>query len=189
MLNFFPTKIGLYIINIDVELINTVKSDYITQPINVLNGSHSSYSTQTGSKFLNDYRLKKLFNEIYDSLNDYTNKNNLVPCDISSSWFNNMDNGGNVKLHRHQGSVISGALYISLPKNPSPLKFKNPLIPYKMMELYTGENNYHDTVDVYEKLLVLFPSWLEHETLPQDGNRFVISFNTLHKGATVENII
>ena len=29
--------------------------------------------------------------------------------------------------------------------------------------------------------LVLFPSWLEHETDPECGERVVISFNTLHK--------
>ena len=100
-----------------------------------------------------------------------------------------MDDNGNVALHRHQGSVVSGALYIDLPDNPSPIRFKNPLIPYKMMELYTEQSNYHQSVEIYEGLLILFPSWLEHETLPQKGKRTVISFNTLHKGASIENII
>ena len=127
--------------------------------------------------------------EIYLKLDDYTNKCSLVPCDISASWFNKMDDNGNVALHRHQGSVVSGALYIDLPDNPSPIRFKNPLIPYKMMELYTEQSNYHQSVEIYEGLLILFPSWLEHETLPQKGKRTVISFNTLHKGASIENII
>jgi hypothetical protein len=29
--------------------------------------------------------------------------------------------------------------------------------------------------------LVLFPSWLEHETAPECGERVVISFNTFYK--------
>ena len=31
--------------------------------------------------------------------------------------------------------------------------------------------------------LVLFPSWLEHETDPECGERCVISFNTFYNGA------
>ena len=52
-----------------------------------------------------------------------------------------------------------------------------------MMELYNGNSNYYNTIGVYEGLLLLFPSWLEHQTLPQSGKRCVISFNTLHQGA------
>ena len=32
--------------------------------------------------------------------------------------------------------------------------------------------------------LVLFPSWLEHETDPECGERVVISFNTFYKPIT-----
>ena len=105
-----------------------------------------------------------------------------MPVDVSSSWFNEMDNGAHVKLHRHERSIISGVLYFNLSNNSSPISFKNPLIPYKMMELYNGNSNYYNTIDVYEGLLILFPSWLEHETLPQSGKRCVISFNTIHQG-------
>ena len=189
MYSIFPTQIGVYDIPFDKNLINEVMKDYKLKPINVLNGSKSSYLTETGTKFLEDNRLKDLLYNIYLRLDDYTNNLSLVPCDISTSWFNNMDNGGSVALHRHQGSVISGALYIDVSKNPSPIKFKNPLIPYKMMELYTDDPNYHHCLDIYEGLLILFPSWLEHETLPQNGIRSVVSFNTLHKGANIDNII
>ena len=188
MIELFPTQIGTYNINLDKKLVNLVMNDYQISPIGILNGSKSSYGI-TNTKFLNDKRLKNLLDEIYSKLNDYTNQLSLVPLDISGSWFNEMDDGGNVKLHRHEGSVISGALYFNLSNNPSPIKFKNPLIPYKMMELYTGNSNYHQTIDVFEGLLILFPSWLEHKTLPQSGKRCVISFNTLHQGATIDNII
>ena len=156
-------------------------SDYQISSHELLNGSKSSYGL-TDDKFLYDKRLKSLLEEIYSKLDDYTREISLMPVDISSSWFNEMDDGGNVKLHRHEGSVISGALYFNLSNNPSPISFKNPLIPYKMMELYTGNSNYHQTIDVFEGLLILFPSWLEHETLPQSGKRCVISFNTIHQG-------
>ena len=189
MYNIFPTQIGTYNILFDKDLITLVMKDYKLNPINVLNGSKSSYLTETGTKFLNDKRLNNLLQEIYLKLDDYTNKCSLVPCDISSSWFNNMDDGGSVSLHRHQGSVISGALYVEVSKDPSPIKFKNPLIPYKMMELYTSDPSYHHCLNIYEGLLILFPSWLEHETLPQNGIRSVVSFNTLHKGVNVDNII
>ena len=180
MINLFPTQIGTYTINLDKELINLVMSDYQISSHELLNGSKSSYGL-TDDKFLYDKRLKSLLEEIYSKLDDYTKELSLMPVDVSSSWFNEMDDGAHVKLHRHERSIVSGALYFNLSNNPSPISFKNPLLPYKMMELYNGNSNYYNTIDVYEGLLILFPSWLEHETLPQSGKRCVISFNTLHQ--------
>ena len=60
MYSIFPTQIGVYDIPFDKNLINEVMKDYKLKPINVLNGSKSSYLTETGTKFLEDNRLKDL---------------------------------------------------------------------------------------------------------------------------------
>ena len=77
-----------------------------------------------------------MLEEIYSKLDDYTNELSLVPVDVSSSWFNEMDNGAHVKLHRHERSIISGVLFFNLSNNSSPISFKNPLIPYIHQHTY-----------------------------------------------------
>tara|TARA_B100000886_G_scaffold229128_1_gene159783 strand:- start:513 stop:1094 length:582 start_codon:yes stop_codon:yes gene_type:complete len=181
--NIFPTQIGTYHIDLDKELINSVMQDYKISPLDVLNRGRTSYQQSYDSDFfLFDKRLNDLKNQIISKLNDYTSQTFLVPCAISSSWFNKMDGNGSVNAHRHNGSVVSGALYLEVPDHASPLVLKDPLEPYRMMELSTYFTDQYG-VDVYEGLLILFPSWLEHKTFPQKDSRTVISFNTIHTNA------
>ena len=39
-------------------------------------------------------------------------------------------------------------------------------------------------VEPYQGLLVLFPSWLDHKTETEIGERFVVSFNTKYRDST-----
>ena len=176
----FPTQIATYDLNLDKELIYSVMKDYNVGLLKVLDGGTTSYARGSATDyFLSDGRLTNLIRDIYSKLNDYTNTLYLEPCEIAASWFNKMDSNGSVRQHRHTGSVVSGALYVDAPKGSSPLVFSDPLNGYRMMELCSARN-FHYEVDVYEGLLVLFPSWLQHETFPQHQPRTVISFNTYH---------
>ena len=186
----FPTQIGTYNIDLDKELINSVMQEYNVHPMKVLDNGNTSFAmTPIGDKpsrsdfFLHHEKLRYLLQDIYSKLHDYTNSLELEPCMLSNSWFNRMDSGGSVRMHRHTGSVVSGALYIDAPKNSSPLVFTDPLNNCRMMELSMA-SNFHYEVDIYEGLLVLFPSWLMHETFPQEEQRTVISFNTYHAPPT-----
>tara|TARA_B100000508_G_scaffold128492_1_gene114317 strand:+ start:1118 stop:1681 length:564 start_codon:yes stop_codon:yes gene_type:complete len=176
----FPTQIATYDLNLDKELIYSVMKDYNVGLLKVLDGGTTSYARGSATDyFLSDGRLTNLIRDIYSKLNDYTNTLYLEPCEIAASWFNKMDSNGSVRQHRHTGSVVSGALYVDAPKGSSPLVFSDPLDGCRMMELCSA-NNFHYEVDIYEGLLVLFPSWLQHETFPQHQPRTVISFNTYH---------
>ena len=182
--NIFPTQIGTYHIDLDKKYINSVMQDYKISPFDLLNRGCSSYKQSADSDyFLFDPRLDNLKKQIISKLDDYTSKTFLAKCGITSSWFNKMDGNGSVNAHRHNGSVISGALYLDVPDNASPLVFKDPTDPYRMMELCTYFTD-HYAIDVYDGLLILFPSWLEHKTFPQKDPRTVISFNTIHINAT-----
>jgi len=176
----FPTQIGTYNINLDKELIYSVMRDYNVGLLRVLDGGTTSYARGSVSDFfLSDARLTNLVQDIYSKLNEYTNTLYLEPCEIATSWFNKMDSNGSVRQHRHTGSVVSGALYVDAPKGSSPLVFSDPLNGCRMMELFR-RSQFQYELDVYEGLLILFPSWLQHETFPQKEPRTVISFNTYH---------
>lgn len=188
--HIFPTQIATYKIDLDKGLIYSVMQDFNVGPMKVLDRGNTSYApppigeiATTSDFFLFNEKLQHLVQAIQSKLNDYTNALSLEPCMLSNSWFNRMDIDGSVRMHRHTGSVVSGALYVDAPKGSTPLVFSDPLNGCRMMEL-CRLNNYHYEVDVYEGLLVLFPSWLMHETFPQKEPRTVISFNTYHAPPT-----
>ena len=188
--NIFPTQIGTYHLDLDKELINSVMQDYKIGPLQALDRGNTSFALGAASDFgfhpyahfLFDSRLADLVQNIQFKLNQYTNDLYLEPCKITNSWFNKMDTDGSVRMHRHNGSVVSGALYINVPDNSSPLVFMDPLNGFKMMELSRRRFQYE--VDIEEGLLLFFPSWLLHETFAQKKPRTVISFNTYHAPAT-----
>ena len=104
---------------------------------------------------------------------------------ITDSWHNKMEKGKRVRLHRHEDSVVSGSFYVKTEKNTVPLIFRNPLHPYRMTEIYVDKKSKYSTggmkFPATPGILYLFPSWLEHETDEEKGDRCVISLNTKYK--------
>ena len=132
-------------------------------------------------------KLKFLKEELDNCLQEYTQSVGLQYVEIIRSWFNTMSTGKRIKLHRHEGSVISGAFYLKVDDNSVPLKFKSPVLPSKMIDIYTRPTQYACPFFELKPTigqLVLFPSWLEHETDAECGERVVISFNTFYKPMT-----
>jgi len=149
----------------------------------LLEDSHSSFGQD--SNILNDPDLASLRSELLKCIKDYTDTTCLQELEITGSWYNEMKIGDKVTLHRHEGSVLSGAFYVKVDENSVPIRFHNPLKPYKMNDLYENFNSQYASTAVQiapqSGSLLLFPSWLEHQTDSEMGERCVISFNTLYK--------
>jgi uncharacterized protein (TIGR02466 family) len=99
-------------------------------------------------------------------------------------WSNIQQPGSQVLLHRHPNSLISAAYYVEAPANCGRIQFSTPLEPYRMSDFprfatQTAFNAKRYSVDPAPGRLVLFPSWLAHQTEPNrsNGERIVISFN------------
>lgn len=87
----------------------------------------------------------------------FTSSQSLPKVELINSWFNISQAGSVLKKHKHEGSVVSGAFYLT---------YGVPLIfPCESILPYPG-------------LLVLFPSDLIHYTEEETQERIVISFNT-----------
>ena len=157
-------ELDMYYLDNNHSLVDAGVSSY--NKINILN---------TDSLFY----LKQLFQQCVDQ---YVLALGLADTNISNSWFNVMQKGSKTNLHRHEGSVCSGAFYPFVDSGSTDLKFHNPLKPYRMNDIFVEENHlnsYFHYAPAKANTLYIFPSWLEHETnVNQSNSRYVISFNT-----------
>lgn len=96
---------------------------------------------------------------------------------LDSLWVNLLRGPGHHSAHIHPHSIISGTLYVEVPKGSGPIRFEDPRLPM-MMAAPTRPDTFV-TVDPRPGLLLLWESWLRHEVLPGSGRgeRLSISFN------------
>lgn len=103
---------------------------------------------------------------------------------LDSLWVNLLRGPGHHSAHIHPHSIISGALYIEVPKGSGAIRFEDPRLPM-MMAAPTRSADAPEglrsfvSVEPRPGLLLLWESWLRHEVLPGSGlrERLSISFN------------
>lgn len=105
-----------------------------------------------------------------------------VPFQLQS-WVNLHDRGGFNFLHVHEGCLLSGCFYLSVPEGSGKLVFRDPR-PGVIHGYVKGAvpNGYSDIrLAPATGLLVLFPCWMEHFVEPHDNDepRISISFNAV----------
>lgn len=100
--------------------------------------------------------LHQLESMIQQCVQSYCLKYKIPPLKFINSWFNFSKPGSELKAHKHEESVISGAFYIA---GGVPLIFPDILI------------------HPYPGLLTVFSSDLVHYTEKETEERIVISFN------------
>ena len=103
---------------------------------------------------------------------------------LDSLWINILKPGAAHSGHIHPHSVISGTLYVEIPKGSGSIAFEDPRLPL-MMAAPPRENVTPEelrtvvTVEPKAGTLLLWESWLRHEVLAGKGrgHRLSISFN------------
>jgi uncharacterized protein (TIGR02466 family) len=100
------------------------------------------------------------------------------------SWINMHDRGGFNFLHMHEGSLLSGSFYISVPSGSGQFVFRDPRPGVISGSIKGGVPNGHADVHLTPSagLLVLFPCWMEHYVEPHDSDepRITLAFNANH---------
>ncbi len=110
------------------------------------------------------------------------------PPKLDSLWVNLLDATGAHSAHIHPHSIISGTLYIAVPRGAGALRLEDPRLPLFMAAPTRSENAPPEARPFYNVtprpgMLILWESWLRHEVLPgamlrRTGNeRISISFN------------
>ena len=103
---------------------------------------------------------------------------------LDSLWVNLLRGSGHHSAHIHPHSIISGTLYVKVPKGSGAIRFEDPRLAM-MMAAPTRRTDAPEelqpfgTVQPRPGLLLLWESWLRHEVLPGAGRgeRLSISFN------------
>ena len=103
---------------------------------------------------------------------------------LDSLWVNLLRGSGHHSGHIHPHSIISGTLYVEVPKGSGPIRFEDPRLQM-MMAAPTRMNDAPEelrpfvSVEPRPGLLLLWESWLRHEVLPGTGRgeRLSVSFN------------
>ena len=178
----FPTTIATFdlsqhpLLDITIRHINNLPTDCHSL---LTNNGQSNYGYD--SNFLYNPVLKGLKETLDDCVDQYCSVNGHLSIQMSNSWFNILKEEQRVEPHRHEKSVVSGALYVEVESESCDLHFVNPTSLYKMNELYSHPTPYNtkfEKINCTKGKLILFPSWLEHYTnTNKSTKRTVISFN------------
>jgi len=96
---------------------------------------------------------------------------------LDSLWVNLLKSGGQHSGHIHPHSIVSGTLYIEVPRGSGLIRFEDPRLPM-MMSAPTRPDMFV-TIEPRPGLLLMWESWLRHEVLAGTGKgeRLSISFN------------
>jgi uncharacterized protein (TIGR02466 family) len=103
---------------------------------------------------------------------------------LDSLWANVLDPGGAHSGHIHPHSVLSGTVYVAMPKGAGGLRLEDPRLPLMM----AAPPRRADAAETQKSFIYLAPkagtilmweSWLRHEALPNAAiePRISLSFN------------
>lgn len=186
MYKLFPTLVAEY------DLSSNVDNDVIMEKVKISGLQMHGTLNKGVSSYMGGYdcaltrlAMSDLQKAIKDCIDDYCKEAGLEENVIINSWCNVLKEGGSVKRHRHEKSVLSGAYYPSSDPDDCPLLIENPTQVFKMAETKTYETEYNVSaigVPTAKGKLVIWPSYLYHETQKNSSDeRYTISFNTLDK--------
>lgn len=180
----FPTLIGEW------DLSQKVDNNEIMKKISISGLQMHGTLMKGMSSYLGGYdcaltrlAMKDLHDAIQDCINEYCNEAGLDQNIIINSWCNELYEGGRVRRHRHEKSILSGAYYPVSDSDDCPLIIENPTLVNKMTETKvreTDSNVENVAVPTTAGKLVIWPSYLYHNTQRNGSEkRYTISFNTI----------
>jgi uncharacterized protein (TIGR02466 family) len=188
----FPTPVYA---SVEVDLRNKilpVAEDYINhhgRPYRDQPNYISTYNVDSARIEQNsDARLDPLTNYIKSASKKYFEDISIVPPDVSLYYlFNKITLGGEHALHAHPQSILSGVFYLKIPENSPPIIFNDPRDHYKYIQYPIKFGNPRDmykllpeyVINPTEGMILLWPSWLEHQVPPSSCSeeRIAIAFN------------
>ena len=151
----FPILIGKTAVDFDPALITAQLDSPLDQP-----------------------ELAGLREQIESYLDEYAARSGMNPVAITKSWLTTLAQGEQTLRHRQPNSAVSGMIIVVLPEDcDTDLEFWDPNNGLRMLEQPPRERRLKAQAKQGE--LILWPSWLEHESRKNMSmsKRISISFN------------
>lgn len=145
--------------------------------------THASNSKLVDRLMSKTKKLKQLRKKFNSALNEFSKIWGLGNLELTNSWSNQQTIGSKLKKHCHPNSKVSGALYLNVDEESSPLYFYNPN-PYVEVDVFAVDTEFNWKgfwLQPQNCQLILFPSWLQHgsdDTVNNTENRTVLSINS-----------
>jgi hypothetical protein len=164
--------------SIILDLIQTVEKDPSLTWNRASKPTTGGYQTHEILKHARSEVVEHIKNRIKAQVNRMYNHQKERDYELSG-WGVVLESGGHQKKHTHTDSYLSGVLYLSIPPPDNQTKNAGDL-------LFTG--TYPLYIKPEKGLMVLFPSYLPHETIPFQNNikRICIAFNIKQDDASQE---
>ena len=124
---------------------------------------------QSWLHFFGNYRLPKLNKFISDGIDTYVGNDEWQ---LWSSWLNIYPKGSNQDKHLHAGYDLSACYYHCTSPEQGLINFHSPL---RESQLDCYGTYQQMAVPTESGTLIIFPSWLEHSTTPNESDLFKIS--------------
>ena len=193
-IDMFPTPVYA---SVELDLRNQilpVAEDYINRhgsPYRDQPNYISTYNDDVaGVKQKFDDRLDPLTDYIQSASKKYFEDISIEPMKFSLYYlFNKISFGGEHSLHAHPQSILSGVFYLKIPENAPPIIFNDPRGHYKYINyptIFGGPREKYKLLSEYvinpkEGMLIMWPSWLEHQVLPSKSSeeRIAVAFNVM----------
>jgi uncharacterized protein (TIGR02466 family) len=181
----FPTVIHEYDLSThpDFPVLRSLADQANFEKIRLISGS--TYLNSKTDGILNNPKLKNLRQFLDGAITKWADTVGCRPIHIDHSWLNRYKRGDRVDRHRHEMSIVSATLFVHADPSSCDLTFHSPLEPLRMFEISTGHTFYNENFhnfEAYTGRLIIFPSWLPHDTLPNDSDlRITLSFNTTYQ--------
>jgi uncharacterized protein (TIGR02466 family) len=175
-INLFPTTIGAHIdLNFAEEVfpyaekaLNNQKNIQYTWSYKTTYGFYNIFNDDL---FFNDYISKRIVN----FGNEYLNKLGYASLNLKSRiFFSEMIEENYHVRHCHPNSTLSGILYLKIPESSSKIRFYDPRVHHNYRSLAIENSNVLNwniyEIDPTEGLMLVWPSWLEHEVFSNKSN-------------------
>jgi len=148
---------------------------------------YSNFDPLDNNGLVGDDRFNFFFDQLSPLVNEFFSQLHYrQQWYFLNAWAAVYPKGAWVPLHDHRPCHWSGVYYVKTHKNCGNIIFTDPkeyaLSNEPEQTLYRG--NAMHTVEPTDGMLLLWPSYMKHETLPNqiDEDRIIISFNIITTG-------
>ena len=183
VLEFFPSCVIVQKLNYNLDKLISNLDEFKEK------GSKVQFSNVNGDQY-DDYKNEDLSDAILEILPKKEGKEDLIDPSVYM-WVNRNPKGASNSRHTHmtftRPILLSGVYYVKVPENSGRIRFYDPrmisLIKPPEYEYYYDAAQYN-FVNPQEDMIIMFPSWFEHdvEENKSDEERISIGFNIFVEG-------